>query len=155
MAGREQHDTDFAIQLALKADRVLNVEQVAGLVAPLLGWVPDALAQDDVKRILSFHIVSQIGYMLMGLGIFTVAGVAGAILFIVHKIPVKTVLFLAGGLVEAEHGIGLEKKAHLHISRNTAELEVMKRLKALFDPKGTLNPGKIFPADAKRFHGAC
>ena len=48
------------------------------------------------------------------------------------------------GSVSAEHGIGLEKKAHLHISRNAAELEVMKGLKALFDPKGTLNPGKIF-----------
>ncbi len=48
------------------------------------------------------------------------------------------------GSVSAEHGIGLEKKAHLHISRNTAELDVMKGLKALLDPKGTLNPGKIF-----------
>jgi FAD/FMN-containing dehydrogenase len=48
------------------------------------------------------------------------------------------------GSVSAEHGIGLEKKAHLHISRNAAELDVMKGLKALFDPKGTLNPGKIF-----------
>ena len=48
------------------------------------------------------------------------------------------------GSVSAEHGIGLEKKAHLHISRNTAEMEVMKRLKAVFDPKGILNPGKIF-----------
>jgi FAD/FMN-containing dehydrogenase len=48
------------------------------------------------------------------------------------------------GSVSAEHGIGLEKKAHLHISRNAAELEVMKGLKTLLDPKGTLNPGKIF-----------
>ena len=48
------------------------------------------------------------------------------------------------GSVSAEHGIGLEKKAHLHISRNAAEMEVMRRLKAVFDPKSTLNPGKIF-----------
>jgi FAD/FMN-containing dehydrogenase len=48
------------------------------------------------------------------------------------------------GSVSAEHGIGLEKKPHLHISRNAAELEVMRGLKALLDPKGTLNPGKIF-----------
>ena len=66
--------------------------------------VAGALAQDDVKRILSFHIVSQIGYMLMGLGLFTLAGVAGAILFLVHQIPVKTVLFLVGGLVEDDQG---------------------------------------------------
>jgi multicomponent Na+:H+ antiporter subunit D len=66
--------------------------------------VAGALAQDDVKRILSFHIISQIGYMLMGLGLFTLAGVAGAIVFLVHHIPVKTVLFLVGGLIEEREG---------------------------------------------------
>jgi multicomponent Na+:H+ antiporter subunit D len=63
-----------------------------------------AIAQDDVKRILSFHIVSQIGYMIFGLGLFTVVGVAGAILFVVHQIPVKTALFMAGGLIEHAGG---------------------------------------------------
>ncbi len=72
--------------------------------ATMLVGVAGALAQDDMKRILSFHIVSQIGYMLLGLGLFSVAGVAGAILFLVHQIPVKTVLFLVGGLVESTHG---------------------------------------------------
>ena len=66
--------------------------------------VAGALAQDDVKRILSFHIISQIGYMLMGLGLFTLAGIAGAIVFLVHHIPVKTVLFLVGGLIEEREG---------------------------------------------------
>ncbi len=75
---------------------------VAG--ATMLVGVAGALAQDDVKRILSFHIVSQIGYMLMGLGLFTVAGVAGAVLFLVHQIPIKTVLFLVGGLIENTAG---------------------------------------------------
>jgi multicomponent Na+:H+ antiporter subunit D len=59
-----------------------------------------AIAQSEVKRLLSFHIVSQIGYMVMGLGLFTVAGVAAAIYFIVHQVIVKTALFLTGGLVE-------------------------------------------------------
>lgn len=63
-----------------------------------------ALAQTDVKRILSFHIISQIGYMLMGLGLFSVAGTTGAILFLVHHMPVKTVLFLIGGLIENAQG---------------------------------------------------
>jgi multicomponent Na+:H+ antiporter subunit D len=63
-----------------------------------------AIAQNDMKRILSFHIVSQIGYMILGLGLFTVAGVAGAVLFIIHQIPVKTALFLATGLVEESAG---------------------------------------------------
>ena len=63
-----------------------------------------AIAQNDMKRILSFHIVSQIGYMLLGLGLFTVAGLAGAVLFLVHQIPVKTSLFLTSGLVEEGAG---------------------------------------------------
>ncbi|MCU0311413.1 MAG: Na+/H+ antiporter subunit D [Acidimicrobiales bacterium] len=63
-----------------------------------------AIAQDDMKRILSFHIVSQIGYMLLGLGLFTVAGLAGAVLFLLHQIPVKTSLFLTSGLVEEGAG---------------------------------------------------
>ena len=75
---------------------------IAGLT--MIIGVAGALAQDDVKRILSFHVVSQIGYMIMGLGFFTVAGVAGAVLFLVHQIPVKTVMFLAGGLIEDDQG---------------------------------------------------
>jgi multicomponent Na+:H+ antiporter subunit D len=63
-----------------------------------------AIAQNDMKRILSFHIVSQIGYMILGLGLFTVAGVAGAVLFILHQIPVKTALFLTAGMVEQSAG---------------------------------------------------
>ena len=63
-----------------------------------------ALAQSNVKRILSFHVISQIGYMLMGLGLFTAAGTAGAILFLIHHMPVKTVLFLVGGLIENHQG---------------------------------------------------
>ncbi len=65
-----------------------------------------ALAQSNVKRILSFHIISQIGYMLMGLGLFSVAGIGGAIFFLLHHMPVKTVLFLVGGLIENEQRSG-------------------------------------------------
>ncbi|MHB1139934.1 MAG: proton-conducting transporter transmembrane domain-containing protein, partial [Microthrixaceae bacterium] len=75
---------------------------IAGLT--MVVGVLGAIAQNDMKRILSFHIVSQIGYMLLGLGLFTVAGLAGAILFIVHQIPVKTALFLTAGLVEESTG---------------------------------------------------
>ena len=65
-----------------------------------------AIAQKDIKRILSFHIVSQIGYMIMGLGFFTAAGIAAAIVFIVHQIVVKGALFLVAGMVEETEGSG-------------------------------------------------
>jgi multicomponent Na+:H+ antiporter subunit D len=63
-----------------------------------------AVAQNDIKRILSFHIISQIGYMVLGLGLFTLAGLAAAVLYIIHHIVVKTTLFLVGGLIEQTNG---------------------------------------------------
>jgi multicomponent Na+:H+ antiporter subunit D len=80
--------------------RVLLVLAGATMLVGVLG----AIAQDDVKRILSFHIVSQIGYMIMGLGLFSVAGIAGALFYITHHIVVKTTLFLVAGLVEERTG---------------------------------------------------
>jgi FAD/FMN-containing dehydrogenase len=49
-----------------------------------------------------------------------------------------------GGSISAEHGIGLEKKSYLALSRSREEIELMRTLKAALDPKGILNPGKIF-----------
>jgi len=83
---------------------------IAGLT--MVVGVFGAIAQKDIKRILSFHIVSQIGYMIMGLGFFTVAGVAAAIVFIVHQIIVKASLFLVGGLVESTEGTGAIDKVN-------------------------------------------
>jgi FAD/FMN-containing dehydrogenase len=54
-----------------------------------------------------------------------------------------------GGSVSAEHGIGLEKKKHLPLSRKPAELELMHLMKRALDPAGILNPGKLLdPAPA-------
>ena len=78
---------------------------VVASITMLVG-VLGAIAQDDIPRILSFHIVSQIGYMIMGLGLFTVAGLAGALLYVIHHIIVKTTLFLTAGLVEVRAGSG-------------------------------------------------
>lgn len=47
------------------------------------------------------------------------------------------------GAVSAEHGIGLEKKSYLHLSRTPDEIAMMRRLKATLDPKGILNRGKV------------
>jgi multicomponent Na+:H+ antiporter subunit D len=63
-----------------------------------------AVAQADIKRILSFTLVSHIGYMILGVALGTVAGTAAAIFYIVHHIIVQTTLFLAAGLIEREAG---------------------------------------------------
>jgi multicomponent Na+:H+ antiporter subunit D len=75
---------------------------VAGLT--MLVGVLGALAQDEMKRILSFHIVGQIGYMIFGLGLFTVAGITAVVFYIIQTILVKTNLFLVAALVDCHAG---------------------------------------------------
>ncbi len=75
---------------------------LAGLT--MVVGVLGAIAQNDVKRILSFHIVSQIGYMLVGLGLFTGVGLAASVMYMIHHIPVKTSLFLVSGVIEESAG---------------------------------------------------
>ena len=50
-----------------------------------------------------------------------------------------------GGTLSGEHGIGLVQRPYMDIAFNTAQLELMRGLKRLFDPKGLLNPGKVLP----------
>jgi multicomponent Na+:H+ antiporter subunit D len=75
---------------------------IAGLT--MITGVLGAMAQNEFRRILSFHIVSQIGYMLMGLGLFTTLGLAGSVFYIAHHIIVKTNLFLVAGVVRFLRG---------------------------------------------------
>jgi multicomponent Na+:H+ antiporter subunit D len=72
----------------------------------MLVGVLGAIAQGDMKRILSFHIVSQIGYMVMGLAVGGVAGVAATVFYLIHHIPTKTSLFLVEGIIEHSEGTG-------------------------------------------------
>jgi glycolate oxidase len=50
-----------------------------------------------------------------------------------------------GGTISGEHGVGLTKSEYIAMEVNPLELDLMKRIKAVFDPKNLLNPGKIFP----------
>jgi len=71
---------------------------VAGLT--MVTGVLGAASQSDIRKILSFHIVSQIGYMIMGLALYTPLALLGAVFYIVHHIIVKTNLFLVGGVAD-------------------------------------------------------
>jgi len=70
---------------------------VLGILTMLTG-VLGAAAQFEFRRILSFHIISQIGYMLVAFAIFTPLAIIGGIFYIAHHIIVKTNLFLVSGL---------------------------------------------------------
>jgi multicomponent Na+:H+ antiporter subunit D len=74
--------------------------------ATMLIGVLGALGRSGIREILSFHIVSQVGYMVFGLAVFTRLAVAAGIFYIVHHIIVKTALFFAGGIAERVGGSG-------------------------------------------------
>jgi multicomponent Na+:H+ antiporter subunit D len=80
------HDVPYTHSLILAISGLTMITGVLG-----------AVAQNEFRRILSFHIVSQIGYMIMGLGLFTKLAIAGSVFYIVHHIIVKTNLFLISG----------------------------------------------------------
>ena len=69
-----------------------------------------AVAQFDFRRLLSFHIISQIGYLVMGIGIATTLSLAGTIFFLVHVIFAKSALFLVSGVVNKLQGTFYLKK---------------------------------------------
>lgn len=72
--------------------------------ATMLVGVLGALAQGEIRALLSFHIVSQVGYLAMGLALATPLALAGAAYFLVHNILAKSNLFLVAGLLERAGG---------------------------------------------------
>jgi multicomponent Na+:H+ antiporter subunit D len=84
----------------------------------MLTGVLGAVAQYELRKLLSFHIISQIGYMIMGLAINTPLALGGAIFFIIHNIIVKSNLFFVSGLIFRQEGTTKLKKlgGHYHSS---------------------------------------
>ncbi|MCG6657707.1 Na+/H+ antiporter subunit D [Halomonas campisalis] len=91
----------------------LMFDQTLGYTQDLLIWgaaltmvtgVLGAAAQFEFRRILSFHIVSQIGYMILGLALFTPLAIAGGVFAVVHNMVVKTNLFLISGITRRLQG---------------------------------------------------
>ncbi|WP_462417310.1 Na+/H+ antiporter subunit D [Kytococcus sp. Marseille-QA3725] len=76
----------------------------AALLTMLVG-ILGAVAQTEIKRMISFTLVSHIGYMLFGLAIGTAAGVAAAIFYVVHHILIQATLFLVTGMVQRRTGV--------------------------------------------------
>ncbi|GAB3107941.1 Na+/H+ antiporter subunit D [Janibacter alkaliphilus] len=79
---------------------LLMVLGLATMVTGILG----AVAQSGIKRMLSFTLVSHIGFMLFGVGLGSEAGLSAAIFYIAHHITVQTALFLVSGLIERVGG---------------------------------------------------
>ncbi len=80
--------------------RLLLWAALATMIIGILG----AIAQSEIKRMLSFTLVSHIGYMIFGVGLASVSGYAGAIFYTAHHITIQTTLFLITGLIEVRGG---------------------------------------------------
>ncbi|GAB5900630.1 Na+/H+ antiporter subunit D [Mycolicibacterium mageritense] len=80
-----------------------SVLLVAGLLTMIIG-ILGAIAQSDIKRLLSFTLVSHIGYMVFGIALASQLGMSGAIYYVAHHIVVQTTLFLVVGLIERQAG---------------------------------------------------
>jgi len=81
-------------------DRVLLVAALLTMIVGIFG----AIAQSDIKRLLSFTLVSHIGYMVFGIALSSALGMSGAIYYVAHHIVVQTTLFLVVGLIERQAG---------------------------------------------------
>ena len=79
---------------------LLLVIALLTMVVGILG----AIAQADIKRLLSFTLVSHIGYMMMGIGLATIDGLAGTIYYTAHHITIQAILFLVAGLIQRVGG---------------------------------------------------
>jgi multicomponent Na+:H+ antiporter subunit D len=80
-----------------------NLLLVAALFTMIIG-ILGAVAQSELKRLLSFTLVSHIGFMVFGIGLATSAGLSGTLFYVVHHITIQTALFLVLGLVERRAG---------------------------------------------------
>jgi multicomponent Na+:H+ antiporter subunit D len=115
--------TKVGVYSLLRVTTLLFADHQAVLLPPLLGaaaltmlWgVLGAAAQSDLRRILSYHIISQVGYMVLGIALFTPLALAATIVYLLHHIVVKTNLFLIAGLVRRLGGAyGLERLGDLY-----------------------------------------
>ncbi|WP_040161301.1 Na+/H+ antiporter subunit D [Nigerium massiliense] len=73
---------------------------LATMIVGILG----AIAQSEIKRLLSFTLVSHIGYMIFGVALATISGMAAAIFYTVHHITIQATLFLVAGLIRRVGG---------------------------------------------------
>lgn len=90
----------------LVPDLVTQTGPLVGIVAAatMLGGVLGAFSQNGIRRILSFHIISQIGFLLLAIAIGTPLALVGLVFYMTHNILAKADLFLVGGLVQTHCG---------------------------------------------------
>jgi multicomponent Na+:H+ antiporter subunit D len=100
--------TKVGVYALIRIFTLIFVEDVAFTHGLLLGLaaftmvigVFGAASKFEIRAILSFHIISQIGYMIMGLALFTQLALAGTLFYVIHNMVAKTNLFLVCGAIQ-------------------------------------------------------
>lgn len=119
----EKADAPVSAYLPASLDKLLGIYLLARCVLDLFVLTPAmylllmllgavtvisavmmALVQHDLKRLLSYHAVSQVGYMVLGIGTGTAIGLAGGLFHMLNNTLYKSALFLCAGVVEKETG---------------------------------------------------
>ncbi|GAA4828001.1 Na+/H+ antiporter subunit D [Garicola koreensis] len=89
--------------LLFPGDRINTGLMIVAALTMIVG-ILGALAQTDIKRMLSFTLISHIGYLVFGLALSSIAGMAATIYYVAHHITIQTTLFLVTGLIERRAG---------------------------------------------------
>jgi formate hydrogenlyase subunit 3/multisubunit Na+/H+ antiporter MnhD subunit len=104
-------DKLLGIYLLLRASLgIFTMNNISNLILSAAGSativlaVAFALVQHDLKRLLGFHAVSQVGYMVLGIGTGNPVGIAGGLFHMLNNAVYKTCLFFSGGAVEKKCG---------------------------------------------------
>jgi multicomponent Na+:H+ antiporter subunit D len=106
----------FVVILPAPLGNLNNILLVLSTFTMILG-VLGAVSCTTIRGILSYHIISQIGYMILGLSLYTPLAIASVLLFIIHNIWVKVSLFLIGGVTEqASETDDLKKMGNLSLA---------------------------------------
>ena len=112
----------FTLLFPFENNGLQNLVLAAAALTMVTG-VLGAAAHSEVRRILSFHIISQVGYMVLGLGLLTPLALAGAVFYLLHHIVVKANLFLISGLTRQWGGsFALGELGGLYRSRGLGAL---------------------------------
>ena len=132
----EQHYQDGPVKMFDVSMPILCMEQYIDEVNKKFkeSWV-------DYKCVVFGHLADGNLHLVAGVGSDTKEAIKKMESCIYD--PLRSI----GGAVSAEHGIGLEKKDYLNISRSKVEIDVMRALKKSLDPNNILNPGKVFDSE--------
>ncbi|MBN2375893.1 MAG: hypothetical protein JXD22_05815 [Sedimentisphaerales bacterium] len=93
----------ISLQFFVLTNSLKVLLMVIGAVT-IVGAVMMAMVQHDLKKLLSFHAISQVGYMVLGIGTGSLIGIAGAVFHMVNHAMYKSCLFLVAGSVQKQTG---------------------------------------------------